>query len=209
MRNISIDLVRATEAAAIAASKWVGSGDKLNADKAATNALRNRLNVTEFAGTIIIGEGIKDNGDSSDYGLYHGECVGLWGKDTCGQEPSAGSVGEFDYLQKSRPPLYEIAVDPIEGTTPTVTSGPEAMSVIALAEEGSMYCTNAHYMKKLAYGQQIASKVELKLNDPLNRTVDLVCLATGKKPEQVLVCILNRPRHEAAIKELQIGRAHV
>jgi fructose-1,6-bisphosphatase II len=200
MRNINLDLVRVTEAGAIAASRYVGSGDKLSADEAATTAIRNRLNKMRFAGKVVIGEGIKDNGESSKYGLYTGECVGELGTP---QEPSAGSAGEFELSQKIKPKFYDLALDPIEGTTPTVTSGPEAMSVIAVADEGSMYYTSHHYMKKLAYGPKISEKVELRLNDPLERTIELVSLATGKQAEHIMVCILDRPRHHAAIKELR------
>lgn len=176
MRHINLDLVRCTEGGAIAASKWVGSGDKLAADEAATNALRSRLNKIDFKGKIIIGEGVKDE----SYGLYYGEEVG------------SGSS-----------PCYEIAVDPIEGTTPTVTSGPEAMSVLGIAEEGTMFFTEEFYMKKLAYGPKIASKVTLSLDDSLENTIKLVSLATDKEPNKVMVCILNRPRHNEAIAALR------
>ncbi len=172
------DLVRCTEDGAIAASKWVGSGDKLSADKAATDALRSRLNTIDFCGKIIIGEGVKDG----SYGLYYGEEVGC-PLDNC--------------------PCHDIAVDPIEGTTPTVTSGPEALSVIGIAEEGTMFCTDEFYMKKLAYGPKISKKVTLSLDDPLSNTIKLVSLATGKEANKIMVCILNRPRHEADIATLR------
>lgn len=183
MKHISLDLIRVTEAGAIAGSKWVGSGNKLESDKAATDAMRDRLNGMDFAGKIVIGEGEKDK----SYGLFAGEKIGSrWG--SCD-----GYHGKFN----------DIAIDPIEGTTPTVTSGPEAMSVISVALEGAMFSPSSYYMRKLAYGPEIASKVELKLNDPLERTIELVCSATGKEPEQLLVCILDRPRHHEAIKELR------
>lgn len=177
MRNISLDLIRVTEAAAIAASKWVGSGDKELADKAATDAIRSRLNGMPINGKIVIGEGEKDK----SFGLFAGETVG------------AGS--EFA--------AYDIAVDPIEGTTPTVTSGPEAISTIAIAHRNSMYHTKNFYTKKLAYGPNIKSKVSLSLSDPLEKTINLVAESTRKTKNEIMVCILDRPRHETDIKTLR------
>ncbi len=180
MRHINLDLVRVTEAAAIAGAAWVGRGDKESADKAATEAMRERLNQMDFAGKIMIGEGKKDN----SYGLYYGEEVGKW----------AG-----DKKQKT----YELAVDPIDGTRPTVTSGPEAISVIAVAEEGALFSTEEFYMDKLAYGPEIASKVQLNLLDPLDVTIKKVSQATGKDPSKIMVCLLDRPRHEKIVSELR------
>jgi len=180
LRHINLDLVRVTEAAAIAGAAWVGRGDKESADKAATEAMRERLNQMDFAGKIMIGEGKKDN----SYGLYYGEEVGKW----------AG-----DKKQKT----YELAVDPIDGTRPTVTSGPEAISVIAVAEEGALFSTEEFYMDKLAYGPEIASKVQLNLLDPLDVTIKKVSQATGKDPSKIMVCLLDRPRHEKIVSELR------
>lgn len=199
MRHISLDLIRVTEAAAIAASAWIGSGNKEMADKAATDAMRNRLNKMDFSGTIVIGEGQKDN----SYGLFAGECVGKYGIPYCGHEPSAGSVGEFELNKNIRPKTYDIAVDPIEGTTPTVTSGPEAISVIAVANEGAMYSTPSFYMRKLAYGKNIKDKITLDINEPIERTLDLTSRATGKDLSKIVVCILNRPRHQDIIIKLR------
>jgi fructose-1,6-bisphosphatase II len=199
MRSISLDLLRVTEAGAIAASKFVGSGDKLGVDKAATEAIRHRFNKMDFAGQIIVGEGEKDK----SYGLFPGECVGKRGTPHCGQDPSAASVSEYIDDLKTRPKLYDIAIDPVEGTTPTANSGPEAMSVVAVAEEGSMFSTPYYYMSKLAYGPKIAEKVELNLNDPLSRTIELVSLATGKPNNSIMVCVLNRTRHEKGVQELR------
>ena len=149
MKRINLDLVRVTEAAAIAASQWIGSGDKMAADKAATEAMRERLNQVNFTGRIVIGEGKKDK----SYGLFTGERVG---------NPSPGS------------PVLDIAVDPIDGTRPTVTSGPEAMSVLAVGEQGGLFETGEFYMNKLAYGPAIASKIKLNLKDPLAVTIEKV-----------------------------------
>jgi fructose-1,6-bisphosphatase II len=176
MKLISLDVVRATENAAIAASHWIGSGDKLEADKAATEAMRHRLNKMEFRGKIAIGEGKKDE----SYGLYCGEDVGK--------------------LRDETLPTLDIAVDPIEGTRPTVTSGPEAISTIAVAEGGSMFHTEEYYMNKLAFGPFIAKTVQLNINDPIEKTIQLVSLATGKKINDIMVCILDRPRHNEFIE---------
>jgi len=183
MKHIGLDLVRTTEAAAIAASYYVGSGDKETADKAATDAIRNRLNKMDFLGKIVIGEGKKDK----SYGLFTGEYVGKY----------VGS--KTDFIRE-----YDIAIDPIEGTRPTVNSGPEALSVITMSEKDSMFSTEEFYMNKLAYGPKIVKKaVPLSLNDPIEYIIDCVCSATGKPTSRVMVCILERPRHEEIIKRIR------
>jgi fructose-1,6-bisphosphatase II len=179
MKLLGLDIVRTTENAAIAASHWIGSGDKLEADKAATEAMRRRLNKMEFRGTIAIGEGKKDE----SFGLYCGEDVGS--------------------LRTEQTPALDIAVDPIEGTRPTVTSGPEAMSTIAVADGGSMFRTHEFYMNKLAFGASIAKTVQLNINDPIERTIQLLALATGKKMTDIMVCILDRPRHVEVIARMR------
>lgn len=199
MRHINLDLLRVTEAAAIAASKWVGSGNKEQADKAATDAMRRRLNNMDFAGKIVIGEGEKDN----SYGLFSGECVGIKGLPNCGYEPSASSAGEYEHNNQQRPALYEIAVDPIEGTTPTVTSGPEAIACLAIAHEGCMRSSPTFYMQKLAYGKEIKQHVTLSVDDPIDKTVTIAAKVLGKPVEQVMVCVLNRPRHHQVITTLR------
>jgi fructose-1,6-bisphosphatase II len=186
MKNISLDLVRVTEAAAIAASAWIGSGNKELADRDATEAMRTRLNSMEFAGIVRIGEGKKDE----SFGLFKGEEVGALA--ATARDSGLRSV--------------DIAVDPIDGTTPTVTSGPEAISVIAVAEEGAMLDTDEFYMHKLAYGPRIANKVKLRITDPLEKVIRNTAEATGKSISKIMVCILNRPRHDRFIKELrQLG----
>ncbi|MBU3759192.1 MAG: fructose-bisphosphatase class II family protein [Candidatus Omnitrophica bacterium] len=180
MLNVTLDSLRATEAAAIAASKWVGTGDKLNADRAATEAMRDRLNRIDFAARIVIGEGKKDE----SYGLFAGETVG----------------------QRARDPqavFCDLAVDPIDGTRPTVSSGPEALSVLAVGEPKGLFATEAFYMNKLAYGPEIAGRTALSLSDPIEKTVELVSAATGKDFSRIVVCILDRPRHQAVIQRLR------
>lgn len=179
MKHINLDMVRVTEAAAISASAWVGSGDKKAADAAATDAMRKRLNTMDFKGRIVIGEGIKDE----SAGLFAGEVVGNL------SDPDARS--------------YDLAVDPIEGTRPTAHSGPEALSVLAVAEKDALFATSEFYMNKLAYGPEIASKTKLLITDPLSRTIDLVTKATGKERGRIQVCVLDRPRHEKLIAELR------
>lgn len=180
MWDISLDLVRVTEAAAIAASAWIGSGDKESADRAATEAMRSRLHQMDFVARIAIGEGKKDR----SFGLFAGERVGK----RAGDRHAEGC---------------ELAVDPIDGTRPTVSSGPEAMSVLAIGEEGSMYSTPEFYMRKLAYSHEIARRVELDLKDPMDKTIRLVAKATGKDMTKIVVCVLDRPRHESLIRELR------
>ncbi len=185
MKDIHLEIVRVTEAAAIAASAWVGSGDKKAADKAATEAMRERLNTIDFAARIIIGEGIKDE----SAGLFAGEKVGKFA----------------DKPEK----VYDIAVDPIEGTRPAANSGPEALSVLAVAQKDSLFSTKAYYINKLAYGPQILQKTKLSITDPLSRTIDLVSKATGKDVRNVVVCVLDRPRHEEMIGELRRLGVHI
>jgi fructose-1,6-bisphosphatase II len=180
MIRTTLDFMRATEAAAIATSKWIGTGDKLNADKAATEAMLDRLNRINFAGIVRIGEGVKDE----SYGLFAGHRMG-------------------QLADQKNVPYYEIAVDPIDGTRPTVTSGPEALSVIAVAEPNTLFATEEFYMNKLAYGPELANKLELHLYDPISRIVELVSIATGKSPSNIVVCMLDRPRHEKIIQEFR------
>src|SRR5262245_15766076 len=126
MQNLHLDLVRVTEAGAISAAEWDGRGDKPSADRAAVESMRDRLNRMPFAAEIAIGEGKKDE----SFGLFDGEIVGS------------------EAIHSERP-MYSIAVDPIEGTTPTAKGGYEAMSVIALAGHGHFFETECFYMNKL------------------------------------------------------------
>ena len=180
MISNTLDLLRTTEAAAIAASRWIGTGDKIGADRAATEAMRDRFNRLNFAARIIIGEGKKDQ----SVGLYSGEHVGKL----------ANQKG-VEHL--------DLAIDPIDGTRPTVTSGPEALSVLAVADQGSLFTTEEFYMHKIAYGPEIAKKVDLTLTDPISKTVELISKATGKEPSKIVVCFLDRPRHEKWISEFR------
>lgn len=181
MKNISFDLVRVTEAAAISASAWVGSGNKLEADKAATTAMQERLGrIVDFAGHIKIGEGKKDQ----SYGLFKGDVIMGPAHDRCRKD-------------------YDIAVDPIDGTTPTVHSGPEAMSVIAISNKDTMFDTEEHYMLKLAVSGKVARKTNLYLTTPLPDLCQQVATALNKPLHRLMVCILNRPRHQEYIDQMR------
>jgi fructose-1,6-bisphosphatase class II len=186
MKNFHLDLVRVTEAGAISAAEWVGRGDKEAADKAATDAMRNRLNRIGFCATIAIGEGIKDD----SYGLFVGEQVGKKWTD--------GSIRHDDHF-------VEIAVDPIEGTTPTAKGGYEAMSVIALGNKGAFFKTENFYMNKLAIGPKAHRKfghvIDIKRDIEYN--IPLVAAALDKQVNHITVCLLDRPRHDELVARLR------
>lgn len=180
MKSLHLEIIRATEAAAIAASKWVGRGDKIAADKAATDAMANRLNIVNFAGKVVIGEGKKDNSP----GLFTGDRVGT------------------NWIEENAQ-IYDIAVDPLDGTTQTSKGGPEAMSVLAIGNESCLFESEGWYMKKLAYGPKIKNKTTLNLSDGINSIVYKSAQALEKNVERVTVCLLDRPRHKNLIEELR------
>src|SRR4051794_2585144 len=170
MNQLSMDLVRVTEAAAITASAWIGSGEKEAADKAATEAMRDRLNRIDFAARIVIGEGEKDD----SHGLFYGEVVGR----------------RRDQVLHGETQTYEICVDPIEGTRPTVTSGPEALSVLGVADfDGAVMASKNFYALKLAYGPRIARQAELYLDAPIAETLCKASRALGKSVDKIVVCV--------------------
>ncbi|MFW0155474.1 class II fructose-bisphosphatase [Rothia sp. P6271] len=174
-RNLALELVRATEAAAIASGPWVGAGDKNLADGAAVDAMRYRLSTVNFSGTVVIGEGEKDQAPM----LFNGEKVG------------EGVGASFD-----------IAVDPIDGTRLTALGMDNALSVIAVAEAGSMFDPSAvFYMEKLVAGPEAAELVDLRL--PVKQNLHLTAKALGKPVSQLTVCVLDRPRHEKLIQEIR------
>lgn len=196
MKNYHLDLIRATEAGAIAASEWVGRGDKEAADKAATDAMRDRLNQIDFCAQIAIGEGVKDK----SHGLLQGEIVG--------SERSISFQGsnysdESTYIESSSGnPSYSIAIDPIEGTTPTAKGGAEAISVIALANVGALYQTEVFYMDKIAVGPE-ATNCDIGLHRSPAENVKLLSGVLGKSPQHITVCILDRPRTKPLVEELR------
>ena len=176
MKHTQLDLVRTTEAGAIAASYWIGSGDKENADKAAVDAMKKRLNNSNSQYIVVIGEGKKDK----SYGIFNGEIYGA--KDA---------------------EAYDLAVDPIEGTRPTSIGGPEAMSVIGTAGLNCLFATEEFYMNKLAYGPSICKHIKLNIKNPIEINVKNAACVLSKKVEQMMVCMLDRPRHSEAIKSLR------
>lgn len=189
MKHVHLDLVRVTEAAAIEASHFVGRGDKMAADKAATDAMRDRLNRIDFAGRVVIGEGEKDGAP----GLFKGDIVGTdWVTLDLSSKPSFPSKG----------PLFDIAVDPLDGTTQTARGGNEAMSVIAVGNEGCLLDTGSWYMHKLAYGPAVA-KSNISIFMSIQERVSLIADVLDKDVGKVTVCVLDRPRHANLLAELR------
>ncbi|GAA3532863.1 fructose-1,6-bisphosphatase [Aeromicrobium flavum] len=180
-RNLALDLVRVTEAGAMAAGRWVGRGDKNGADGVAVNAMRSMINTVAMDGVVVIGEGEKDEAPM----LYNGEHVG----DGTGPE-------------------CDVAVDPIDGTTLTAKSLPNAISVMAVAPRGSMYDPSAvFYMEKLIAGPEAADKVDIRL--PAAENIAIVAKAKGLDVEDVTVCVLDRPRHDALVQEIRQTGARI
>lgn len=181
---LGLDLVRASEAAALNTFKWIGKGDKNAADDAATDAIRGMLNLMDMCGTCTIGEGIKDQAP----GIFLGEKLGTWRPGT---------------------PAVSIAVDPIDGTTLTSKGLPGAVSVIAAAEtpspdERSLAAVPSVYMEKLAVGPRIAQGTgTIRMDAPVEQNLELIALKLGKRVRDLVVCVLDRPRHEALIKEVR------
>ncbi|MEZ3182405.1 class II fructose-bisphosphatase [Streptomyces pimonensis] len=180
-RNLALELVRVTEAAAMAAGRWVGRGDKNGADGAAVRAMRTLVSTVSMNGVVVIGEGEKDEAPM----LFNGERVG----DGTGPE-------------------CDIAVDPIDGTTLTAKGMTNAIAVLAAAERGSMFDPSAvFYMDKLVTGPEAADFVDI--NAPVNVNIRRVAKAKRATPEDVTVVILDRPRHEGVIKEIRETGARI
>jgi fructose-1,6-bisphosphatase II / sedoheptulose-1,7-bisphosphatase len=176
-RVLVLEMVRVTEAAAVAASKLIGRGDEKAADHAAVEAMRAALNTLEMDGTVVIGEGERDEAPM----LYIGEKVG-----------SAQDGG----------PRIDIALDPLEGTTITAKAGPNALAVLAIAEEGGLLNAPDVYMEKLAVGPGYPEGV-IDLNKSPSENIRSVAAAKGVDPSEIIVCVLDRPRHAALIAELR------
>jgi len=180
-RNLALELVRVTEAAAMAAGRWVGRGDKNGADGVAVNAMRNLISTVGMRGTVVIGEGEKDNAPM----LFNGEEVG----DGTGPE-------------------CDVAVDPIDGTTLTAKGMNNAIAVMAVAPRGTMYDPSAvFYMEKLVTGAAAADVVDIRL--PVAENIRLVAKAKGEKNEDVTVVILDRPRHQQMVEEIRQTGARI
>jgi fructose-1,6-bisphosphatase II len=174
-RNLALELVRVTEAAAMAAARWMGRGDKEGADGAAVDAMRIVLGSVPMDGVVVIGEGEKDEAPM----LYNGEEIG-----------------------DGTPPNTDVAVDPIDGTTPTALGRGGALSVIAVSERGTMFNPGpCVYMEKLAVGPEAAGKVSLQQSASDN--IRAVAEAKGESVRDVTAVILDRPRHGDLIEEVR------
>jgi fructose-1,6-bisphosphatase II / sedoheptulose-1,7-bisphosphatase len=176
-RVLVLEMVRVTEAAAISAAKLIGRGDEKAADAAAVEAMRAALNELYMDGTVVIGEGERDEAPM----LFIGEKVG-----------AAQGVG----------PKIDIALDPLEGTTITAKAGPNALAVLACAEEGNLLNAPDVYMDKLAVGPNYPKGI-ISLDKTPTENVRAVAAAKGVKPDEIIVCVLDRPRHAALIEELR------
>jgi fructose-1,6-bisphosphatase II len=173
-RNLALELVRATEAAAIAAARFMGRGDKERVDQAAVDAMRPVLRSVTMDGVVVIGEGEKDEAPM----LYNGEHVG-----------------------SGDGPAVDVAVDPVDGTTLTAKALPDALAVLALAERGTMFDPGpCVYMEKLAVAEDLADVVDFEA--PIADNLARVAKARGKQPDDVTVAILDRPRHQDLVQEV-------
>jgi fructose-1,6-bisphosphatase II len=180
-RNLALELVRVTEAAAMAAGRWVGRGDKNGADQAAVNAMRQLVSTVSMNGTVVIGEGEKDEAPM----LYNGEEVGDGNGPDC-----------------------DVAVDPVDGTTLTAKGMSNAISVMAVADRGAMYDPSAvFYMRKLVTGPAAANVVDIEA--PVEHNVNAVAKAKGGSAEDVTVMVLDRPRHDDLVREIRESGARI
>ena len=180
-RNLALELVRVTEAAAMGAARWIGRGDKESADQAAVDAMRLMLDTVSMDGAVVIGEGEKDEAPM----LFNGE-----------------EVGSGDG------PQVDVAVDPLEGTRLTALGQPNAISVIALAERGTMFFPGAAvYMDKIAGGPAAVDAIDINASPTEN--VEAVAEAKGVEPTDVSVVVLERDRHDELIRELREAGAKV
>ncbi len=179
-RNLALEAVRVTEAAALSSSLYMGRGDEKAADQAAVNAMREFLNNLSFDGKVVIGEGERDKAPM----LYIGEKVGLGG------------------------PKVDIALDPLEGTTITAQGGENALSVLAMAEkDGFLHCPDI-YMQKVAFGKKYDS-LNIDLESSPTEIINKLSKYSGINIENIVVCILNRPRHKELISEVRNTGARI
>jgi len=180
-RNLALDLVRVTEAAAMAAGRWVGRGDKNGGDGAAVDAMRTLIGTVSMRGVVVIGEGEKDEAPM----LFNGEEVG----------DGTGA-------------LCDVAVDPIDGTTLMAKGMPNSIAVIAVAERGAMFDPSAvFYMEKIAAGPEAADVLDI--NAPVAENISRVAKAKGGRAEDVTVCILDRPRHQELVQQVRDAGARI
>lgn len=181
-RNLALEFVRITEAAALASARFMGRGDEKRADQAAVDAMRRAFDSVRIDGTVVIGEGERDEAPM----LYIGEKVGKAGSDS---------------------PKVDIALDPLEGTTITARGGENAISVIAVAEHGNFLHAPDTYMEKIAVGPKAKGKIDIKA--PPADNIRAVAKALGKDVSEVTVIILDRPRHEKLIHDVRATGARI
>ncbi|MGI9081261.1 MAG: class II fructose-bisphosphatase [Thermoleophilaceae bacterium] len=180
-RNLALELVRTTEYAALAAARWIGRGEKESADGAAVDAMRLMLGTVHMDGTVVIGEGEKDEAPM----LYNGEKIG-----------------------DGSPPEVDIAVDPLEGTDLCAKGFPNSLAVIALADRGTMFDPGpCFYMEKMAAAKDIAHLIDLER--PLPETLQLIAKEKGTSVGDVVVIMLDRERHDDAVREIREAGARI
>lgn len=181
-RNLAMELVRVTEAAALSAGRWMGKGDKEKVDQAAVDAMRQALDGVDMDGIVVIGEGEKDEAPM----LYIGEQVG-----------------------NGTPPEVDVAVDPVDGTTLLSLGRPGALAVVATAERGTMYAAppGIFYMEKIAVGA--FAKDVIDINAPVSVNLECIAKARDAKIDDVTVIILDRPRHQETIRQIREAGARI
>src|SRR6478609_9169879 len=180
-RNLALELVRVTEAAALACARWVGFGDKIAADRAAVDAMRHMLATVEMDGVVVIGEGEKDEAPM----LFNGERIGT-----------------------HQGVAVDVAVDPLEGTELVARGQPNALAVVAASESGTMFDPGpCVYMEKLACGADIDEPLDL--DAPMEETLEMVARAKGGRVRDLMVVILDRPRHEEMVGRIRKAGARI
>src|SRR5207244_3040802 len=179
-RNLAMELVRVTEAAALSAGRWMGRGDKEKVDQAAVDAMRQALDGVDMDGIVVIGEGEKDEAPM----LYIGERVG-----------------------NGNPPEVDVAVDPIDGTRLVARGLPGGIATVALAERGSMFETHIAYMEKLIVGPEAARVIDI--TDSVAANLQRIAKAEDRRIEDLTVVVLDRERHETLLDEIRSAGARV
>ncbi|MDQ0298400.1 fructose-1,6-bisphosphatase II [Salibacterium salarium] len=179
-RELALEIVRVTEAAAIASAQWLGRGEKIEADDAATTAMRTMFDSVSCQGTVVIGEGEKDEAPM----LYIGEEVG-----------------------SDNGPEVDIAVDPLEGTNIVASGRSNAMAVIAVADRGTLLHAPDMYMEKLVVGPKAAGLV--RIDDPIEKTIDIVAKMTNKRVRDLTIIIQDRDRHQDIVDRVRAKGARV
>ena len=181
-REVTLEFIRVTEAAALKASRWMGRGDKEAADQSAVDAMRGMLDLVSIRGTIIIGEGEKDQAPM----LYIGEKVGGGGL---------------------RDPKVDIAVDPIDGTTLTSKGLPNAIAVIAVGNQGTLASLPSYYVNKIAVGPEARGSIDI--NDSVQANLERVAKASGARTRELTAIVLDRPRHSEIIEQVRDAGARI